>query len=64
MCDKDSKSKVSFFGNGIWKGYVPRHKPTWVADVLKERYGPKEKKQIKLMIPVSRILNWFKRRKK
>jgi len=39
------------------------YKPAWLADVLKSSYGPQEKKQLKLMIPISSILNFFKRRK-
>jgi hypothetical protein len=40
------------------------YNPTHMAQVLADRYQPSFKRQIQVMIPVSKIINFFKRRKK
>ena len=44
-------------------GYVDCSKDDRM-DVLVDRYGPAEKKATKVMVPLSKIIDWFKRRNK
>ena len=44
-------------------GYVDRCEDDRM-DVLVDKYGPAEKKAIRVMVPVSKIIDWFKRRNK
>ena len=44
-------------------GYVDRSKDSR-SILLVDKYAPAEKKAIRVMVPLSKIINWFKRRNK
>ncbi len=54
MCKKKIKNNGDFDAD--------RDESVWMAGLSEVDYGPAEVKPIKVMIPVSAIYRWFKRR--